>query len=109
MPMKLVKTCKWCGSEMLTTRSTKILCSQRCHNQFHYWRTKNFPDDDTKVALKVIDNWLSENTHPNPGHPINLIDAIAAELFRQATTQTTQQINHLESIATYGKQHEEAL
>jgi hypothetical protein len=72
--MKLIKQCKWCGSEMLTTRSSKILCSQKCHNRFHYWRQKAFPGEGTKVAFDAINNLLNEGEHPNPDNPINKID-----------------------------------
>ena len=57
---------------MVTTRGSKILCSQKCHNQMHYWRHKNYPGERPALAFKFIDNWLREGIHPNPNHPINV-------------------------------------
>lgn len=95
---------------MLTTRSTKILCSQRCHNQFHYWRMKNYPSDNAKISLRIIDNWLTENTHPNPKHPINKFDEIEAELFRHTITLTTlSKQTILNQSPLMANKHEEAL
>lgn len=69
--MKLIKLCKWCNAEMVTTRSSKLLCSRQCHNQMHYWRHKNYPGEGPAVAFKAIDNLLCEGSHPNSNHPIN--------------------------------------
>lgn len=76
--MKLIKQCRWCGSEMLTTRSSKVLCSQKCHNQFHYWRHKTMPGLGPAIAFKYIDDCLSEDNHPNEQHPTHRTDEVNA-------------------------------
>lgn len=101
-PMKLIKQCNWCGSEMLTTRSSKILCSQKCHNQLHYWRQKHYPGEGPKLAFEVINNLLNEGEHPNPDHPVNANDQ---------TEQIAEPLRHTnhKCIITQGHQPEEKL
>jgi len=49
------KCCAWCEAEMSTLRSSKKLCSQKCHNQFHYWRQKNYPGMGVVYGFEMLD------------------------------------------------------
>lgn len=51
---------------MLTTRSSKILCSQKCHNHFHYWRQKSYPGEGPVAGFKLIQILSKAHQHPNP-------------------------------------------
>lgn len=73
MPITITKVCQWCGASMETTRSSKRLCSARCHQAFHRWRQKFYPAEGPAFGFKLIEEWVSENMHPNPNHSINKV------------------------------------
>jgi len=52
--MQVIKPCEWCNSPMITTRSSKRLCSTKCHSAFHRWRIKHFPGLGPEQGFKML-------------------------------------------------------
>lgn len=80
------RKCCWCGSQMPTSRQTKKYCSQRCANQFNYALKTEWSWLTVDEFHEVIQGWLANGCHPNPAHPINVLDKALAEAYRNITT-----------------------
>lgn len=63
MPVTIIKHCIFCGSAMETQRSSKKLCSQSCHNKYHYWRHK--VGLSNKEGFSVLKDLAEAGQHPN--------------------------------------------
>lgn len=110
MPITITKVCQWCGASMETTRSSKRLCSARCHQAFHRWRQSILPGAGPKDGFKLIQDWMAENSHPNSNHPVNKLDESLSDFCKAATEVVTQNTNQLKStIAVEQSQPEEIL
>lgn len=52
--MVVIKECAWCKAEMQTTRSSKKLCSSKCHVAFHRWRQKALPGAGPAQGFELL-------------------------------------------------------
>ena len=71
MSITITKICHWCGTEMQTSKCSKRLCSQRCHQAFHRWRNKHYPGEGPAFGFSLIKEALLKNDHPNKAHQIH--------------------------------------
>lgn len=82
----VLRKCCWCGNSMETHRQTKKYCSTRCANQFNYALKTEWSRLTVDEFHELIENWLSNGCHPNPHHPVNILDKALAEAYRNIHT-----------------------
>lgn len=79
--------CLWCNAKFPFTYRNRMLCSQKCHCDFHRHRAKYFSHLTPREFKHLIIDWLSLDVpdHPNKNHPAHKLNEEVAEMWRQAT------------------------
>ncbi len=71
MPDENERLCLWCSKRFTYTYPNRMLCSQKCHCDFHRFRVKDYSGLSPLEFKNLIVEMLKQHQHPNKNHPIN--------------------------------------